>query len=74
MGFLLKGAVPLVLESGSSTAQKFKDGDVLSDSMARQLMALSFLPSFSGLLSSLTSSSEQWIALLHATEPEKLAC
>uniref|UniRef100_A0A7S3GTW8 Dynein heavy chain n=1 Tax=Spumella elongata TaxID=89044 RepID=A0A7S3GTW8_9STRA len=75
MDFLLKGAVPLVLESGSSTAQKFKDslpGDVLSDSMARQLMALSFLPSFSGLLSSLTSSSEQWIALLHATEPEKL--
>eukprot|EP01032_Pedospumella_encystans_P010301 gene10301-12053_t len=50
MDFLLKGAVPLVLESGSSTAQKFKDslpGDVLSDSMARQLMALSFLPSFS---------------------------
>lgn len=75
--FLVKGAVPLMLDSSSSTAQKFKaalPGNVLSDHMARQLMTLSFLPSFSGLLASLSNpaTTEQWMEFLHHAEPESV--
>lgn len=75
--FLLKGAVPVVLDSSSATVQKFRDalpGNVLSDQMARQLVALSFLPSFSDLLASLTGaeSSQAWLEFLRATEAERV--
>ena len=75
MDFLLKGAVPVVLDASSATAQKFKDslpGGILNDQMARQLMALSFLPSFSGLLASLSGSSEAWVAFMQDAEPERI--
>jgi dynein heavy chain 1 len=74
--FLLKGAVPL-LDSGAATVQKFRDslpGGVLTEPMARQLMALSFLPAFSGLQASLSASetSPAWLEFLNAVEAEKV--
>eukprot|EP01039_Chlorochromonas_danica_P002781 gene2781-3035_t len=69
--FLTKGAMHL--EASSSLLQKFKSafpGEFCSDLLAKNLVALSLLPSFAELHSSITDHAAVWRAFMESTEPE----
>jgi len=76
MDFLVKGgaAVEASSTSSSTTLARFRDaipGHPLGDAAARQLMQLSFLPSFAKLNTAL-SATEQWAQFMSSPTPEEI--
>lgn len=71
---LLRGSAPIMNDSTMAMLQKFKESlptEKVTESMTRQLLSLSLLPAFSGLLTSITSEKEVWLKFLEEPEAER---
>ncbi|RYH06718.1 hypothetical protein EON65_42550, partial [archaeon] len=69
--FLTKGAVSM--ETSAALLQKFKSvlpASHVSDNNAKKFVALSLLPSFTNIFSSLSGNAEAWNAFMENPEPE----
>ena len=74
LNLLLKGSAAII-DVDSSDVKNFQDAipdsSIITKTVAADLLSLSLLPAFSGLLSSLTSDTADWIRFLDDPQPER---